>query len=84
MLKELIDLRSLKEHLNNQHKQRNYIEQDHKQEHNVVHTFRCPVINEEITNGTAINFKRLRNIVPKGEMKSDVKAFQPFTALKIP
>ena len=43
-----------------------------------------PVINEETTNGTAINFKRLRNIVPKGEMKSDVKPFQPFTALKIP
>tara|TARA_Y100000589_G_C27121069_1_gene616486 strand:+ start:1031 stop:1279 length:249 start_codon:yes stop_codon:yes gene_type:complete len=43
-----------------------------------------PVINEEITNGTAISFKRLRNIVPKGEMKSDVKPFQPFTALKIP
>ncbi len=34
-----------------------------------------PVINEETTKGTAINFRRFKNIVPNGEIKSEVKPF---------
>ncbi len=43
-----------------------------------------PVINEETTNGTAISFNKFKKMEPKGEMKSDVKSFQPFIELRMP
>ena len=36
-----------------------------------------PVINDERTNGTAINFNKLRNIFPKGAIHSLVKLVNP-------
>jgi hypothetical protein len=43
-----------------------------------------PVINEETTRGTAINFSKFKNMDPNGDIKSDVKLFHPLTALAIP
>ena len=43
-----------------------------------------PVIKEDTTSGTAINLSKFKKIDPKGDIKSDVKPFHPFTALAIP
>ena len=43
-----------------------------------------PVIREEITSGTAINFKRFKKIVPNGDIKFDVNSDHPLKALAIP
>src|SRR5690554_7341443 len=39
--------------------------------------FATPLIIETKTNGTAINFKRLIKMVPKGAIQSKVKALHP-------
>ena len=43
-----------------------------------------PVISDDSTSGTAINFNRLINIVPKGAIHAAVKGPQPLFAAMIP
>jgi len=43
-----------------------------------------PVIRDARTSGTAINFRRLMKIVPKGAIQSEVNEPQPRTAATTP